>query len=158
MDSQGNTHVFGPMGGADVEYPVWGAPVHRLELMRGANGAVSSVLWRDPSGDWRQFDFHGILQAMGDRVGNVITFDYDDAGRLIRVQSYNTPDRYIDLFYEDGERPHLLTRVEDNFGREVRYGFDSGARDPRLGRATSCLNPRASYAAALRSHCAGFSR
>jgi len=67
------------------------------------------------------FALDGKLLRKTDASGNVLTFHYDAAGRLIRMA--DTLQQSITFSYENGLRDAHVVRIEDHLGRAVGYAY-----------------------------------
>ncbi|WP_204105006.1 MULTISPECIES: DUF6531 domain-containing protein, partial [Spirulina sp. CCY15215] len=79
-------------------------------------------------------DAEGRIKTVIDPAGEKIVYNYDENGDLISV--IDREGNETELFYEETERPHYLTRIEDPLGRDgIRTEYD-----PVTGRLTKMLD------------------
>lgn len=75
---------------------------------------------KSPDGQVHIFDKHGFLQAIQDRFGNKLTFEYNHYGQLITI--IDTLGRPIRLRYT---RQGRISSLSDHTGRTVTYQYDN---------------------------------
>lgn len=85
----------------------------------------------------RRYDALNRVTWYRDARGNVIEYDYDSVGNLVRL---TYPDgRAVQYAYDDADR---LISVTDWNGRETRYGYDKNGRLVRTERPNGTVRTR----------------
>ncbi|NIP26471.1 MAG: hypothetical protein GWN67_07420, partial [Phycisphaerae bacterium] len=128
----GNIILYGPTGRRDVYYAqpngTWAARGFFREISQNPDGSFTMV-FRD-KGEWKFNSFEdtiapGKINAILDRNGNTVSFEYDYPARLVTIHTSRddvTHSRDITIAYNvDG----LVESVTDHTGRQVKYEYYS---------------------------------
>lgn len=112
IDGDGSVHNYSGLGGGNYESP----PGIFSRLTK--NPDDSFTLWFK-EGVTYEFNTNGILQAIVDNNGNILTCTYD-VNKLVRIE--DNSGIYVDFSYNMGNR---ISSIEDPLGRQIFYEYDT---------------------------------
>ncbi len=128
FDDAANRFNFAPDGSGGFTTPV------------GVYGTLTAIgagfLWRDKTGNEREFDAAGNLVRVADRYANGYAIAYDGSGQIHTVSDLVTPSRTLDFAYTSGH----ITAVTDFTGRTWSYAYD-GKRLSQVTTPSDAMTP-----------------
>lgn len=101
---------------ADGDFRYLPGTTFQLERMPGGYRVIHK------SGERAEFAADGRLLAKADPHGNRLAYDYDAAGRMIRVR--DALDQYLAIHYATATPGSRIAAISDATGRQVGYAYD----------------------------------